>query len=125
MKVQFATLNNDLLNNVCEVRFAKRTSSASNPTYRRMWCTKSYELLASVNGKITLNYREPKHQKQINEEVKDVLVVWDILMQDYRTVSLDDCDLIRKIPATEQFWKFFNENIYPMSAGDKLAFMNT
>lgn len=125
MKVQFSTLNNVLLNNVCEVRFAKRTSAPDNPEYRRMWCTKSFELLSTVNGKITLNYKEPKHRKQINEAVKNVLVVWDILMQDYRMVSLEDCDLISKIPANESFWKFFNENIYPMSAEDKLTFMNT
>lgn len=125
MKVQYSSLNSDLLNNVCEVRFLKRTSPSNRPEYRRMLCTKNYELLSSVNGKLTLNFREATRQKVINEAVKNVLVVWDILMQDYRIISLDDCDLITKIPADETFWEYFNKNIYPMSTNQKVNFMKS
>jgi hypothetical protein len=90
-----------------------------------MLCTKNYELLSSVNGKISLNFREATHQKAINEAVKNVLVVWDILMQDYRIISLDDCDLIKKIPADEKFWEYFNANIYPMTTEQKVGFMQS
>jgi len=123
MKVQYSSLNSDLLSNVCEVKFLKRTSPPGRPEYRRMLCTKSYELLSSVNGKISLNFREATRQKVINEAVKNILVVWDILMQDYRIISLDDCDLIQKIPADETFWEYFNKNIYPMTADQKVSFM--
>ena len=33
--------------------------------------------------------------------------------------------LIQEIPANDDFWIYFNENIYPMSAGQKLNFMNS
>ena len=125
MKVQYSSLNSDLLNNVCEVKFLKRTSPPNRPEYRRMLCTKNYELLSSVNGKISLNFREATHQKAINEAVKNVLVVWDILMQDYRIISLDDCDLVKKIPADESFWEYFNTNIYPMTTEQKVNFMKS
>jgi hypothetical protein len=90
-----------------------------------MLCTKNYQLLSSINGKLTLNFREATRQKVINEAVKNVLVVWDILMQDYRIISLDDCDLITKIPADETFWEYFNKNIYPMSTNQKVNFMKS
>jgi hypothetical protein len=125
MKVQYSSLNSDLLNNVCEVRFLKRTSPPGQLEYRRMLCTKNYQLLSSINGKLTLNFREATRQKVINEAVKNVLVVWDILMQDYRIISLDDCDLITKIPADETFWEYFNKNIYPMSTNQKVNFMKS
>lgn len=125
MIVQRATLDNILLNNVCEIRFVRRAPKIGAPPTRRMLCTKSYSLLNSTNGRITLNYRPPVKPKQVNEAVENIIVVWDILMQDYRNVSMDQCDLIREIPANEEFWKYFNTNIYPMSPEQKLTFMNS
>jgi hypothetical protein len=46
-------------------------------------------------------------------------------MQDYRNINMNQCDLIQEIPANDDFWIYFNENIYPMSAGQKLDFMNS
>ena len=125
MKVQYSSLNSDLLNNVCEVKFLKRTSPPNRPEYRRMLCTKNYELLSSVNGKISLNFREATHQKAINEAVKNVLVVWDILMQDYRIVSGDQVSIIRQIPANEEFWTFFNKEIYTLNTEQKILYMES
>ena len=124
MIVQRATLDNLLLNNVCEVRFVRRRPAAGKAVTRRMWCTKNYRLLNSINGRISLNYRPPSGPKKINEAVENVLVVWDIIMQDYRTISLDRCDLIQQIPANDEFWKFFNANLYPMTTEQKINFMN-
>ena len=45
-------------------------------------------------------------------------------MQNYRTISMTSCDLIQQIPPNE-FWKYFNDNIYPMSPEQKYNFMNT
>ena len=50
---------------------------------------------------------------------------WDILMQDYRNINCNQVDLIQEIPANNDFWVYFNENIYPMSAQQKLNFMNS
>ena len=47
------------------------------------------------------------------------------VMQNYRNINMNQCDLIQQIPADEDFWVYFNENIYPMSAGQKFNFMNS
>mgnify|MGYP001568783982 FL=1 len=124
MIIQRVALDSLLLKNVCEVRFARRTPQAGDSPARRMLCTKSYELLNSVNGRVTLNYAPPKGPKKINEAAENVLVVWDILMQDYRTINMNSCDLIQQIP-DKDFWEYFNENIYPMSPEQKFNFMNS
>ena len=90
-----------------------------------MLCTKSYSLLNSSNGRITLNYRSPRGPVKINEAADNLIVVWDILMQDYRNVNMNQCDLIKQFPANEEFWTYFNDNIYPMSAAQKLSYMNS
>lgn len=125
MRVSRSALDGILMNNVCEVRFVRRIpKSGANPT-RRILCTKSHSLLTSTNGRITLNYRQPTKPPLINEAKENVVTVWDILMQDYRNISMDQCELIQQIPANEEFWEYFNESIYPMSPEQKLNFMNT
>jgi hypothetical protein len=125
MLVSQPSLENLLLHNVLEVRFKRRIPVAGKSLTRRMWCTKSFDLLNSTNGKIVLNYVPPKHAKQLNEAKKNACVVWDILMQNYRIVSVDEVDVLREIPATEEFWRTFNEEIYPMTLEQKLTFMNS
>jgi len=90
-----------------------------------MWCTKSYDLLTSTNGKVSLNYRAPTNPKKVNETNDNILVVWDVFMQDYRAISMLECELIQQIPADESFWQFFNDNLYNMTAEQKAAFMNS
>jgi len=125
MIIQRPALDSILLNNVCEVRFVRRNPKAGSSPTRRMFCTKSYGLLQSTNGRVTLNYRPPTNPPQINEAAENLITVWDIIMQDYRNINMSQCDLIQQIPANEEFWSYFNENIYPMSAEQKLNFINT
>lgn len=124
MIVQLPALRSKLLNSVCDVRFVRRTKKPGFPPTRRMICTKSYELLNSTNGRIVLNYRPPQHQKQINEAKENLLVVWDVLMQNYRTLNINQIELLNEYPPDE-FWEFFNKSLYPMSADQKLEFMNS
>jgi hypothetical protein len=124
MIIQRSSLDSLLLNNVCEVRFTRRRPVAGKSSTRRMWCTKSYSLLNSMNGRVSLNYRAPSHPKQINESLNNVLVVWDILMQDYRIISFERCELLQQVPANDSFWEFFNEKIYTMTTEQKINFMN-
>ncbi len=125
MVVQRSTLDSILLANVCDVRFVRKIPRNGRPATRRMLCTKSYSLLNSTNGRITLNYRPPTNPPQVNEAKDNIITVWDILIQDYRNINMAQCDLIEQIPATEEFWEYFNDNIYPMSADQKLNFINT
>ena len=41
------------------------------------------------------------------------------------SLNMNQCDLIQQIPANDDFWEYFNESIYPMSADQKLNFMNS
>jgi hypothetical protein len=124
MIVQRASLDSLLLTNVCEIRFQRKKPVAGKSATRRMWCTKSYSLLNSTNGRISLNYHPPTSGKRYVESIKNNIIVWDILMQDYRTISMEECELLQQVPANEDFWKFFNENIYPLSTEQKINFMN-
>ena len=42
-----------------------------------------------------------------------------------RNINMNQCNLIQQIPANEDFWVYFNENIYPMSSKQKFDFMNS
>ena len=77
-----------------------------------MLCTNSIELLNSVNGRISLNYFAPKGPPKAYLGPDHLAVAWDILMQDYRNINMNQCNLIQQIPANEDFWVYFNENIY-------------
>lgn len=125
MAVSIQTLENLLLNNVLDLRFTRRIPLANKPATRRMLCTKSYELLNSTNGRIVLNYRPPRSGKQFNERRENACIVWDILMQDYRIVSADQITIIRQIPANQEFWTFFNKEIYTLNTEQKILYMES
>jgi hypothetical protein len=90
-----------------------------------MLCTKSYDLLNSTNGKIVLNYRPPRGNKTYSESKTGTLVVWDILMQDYRKFSASTAVIIKKIPANEEFWAYFKESVYPLTTEQKITYMDS
>ena len=120
-----SSLRSLLLTNVAEIRFQRRVNVPGSTTFRRMWCTNSSALLNSYNGKAILNYRSPSKGYAYDITSKNLIVTWDILMQDYRNISMDNCELLRSVPANEEFWKFFNENILIMSTQQKINFMNS
>ena len=126
LKMQIArpALDTLLRSNVCEVRFVRRDPRPGDGPTRRMLCTKDLSNLTSLNGRTTLHYRPPRGGMQVNEAMQNICVVWDIFMQDYRNVAMNSCNLIQTIPANE-WWGYFNENIYPMSPAQKANFMNS
>lgn len=125
MIIQRSALDTILLNNVVDLRFVRRTPKPGFPNTRRMLCTKSYNLLNSTNGRITLNFKPPTGPLKVNEAADNLLVVWDILMQDFRVINMNSADLITQYPSDNTFWEYFNENIYPMSPDQKLNFMKS
>ena len=72
-----------LMNNVCEVKFARRVFKPGAPPTRRMLCTNSFTLLNSENGRLTLNFRPTSNFQPYNPAVKNLIIVWDIFMQNY------------------------------------------
>jgi hypothetical protein len=79
-------------------------------------------LLTSNDGKISLNFKAGSGPLPYNSMAKNLLCVWDIFMQDWRMINMDDCYIDNEIPNT-QFWDYFNEKLRPMSADEKAQYM--
>ena len=124
MIVGLSNLKSILLNKVCEVKFARRNPKPGRPSTRRMLCTNNVQLLNSVEGRTVLNYRPPRQAPKYNPNQENLIITWDILMQGFRTINCDTVDLISTLDADETFWTYLSQNIAPMSAQDKMNFMN-
>lgn len=125
MKVSLPTLKNLLLSNVAEIKFLRKRPKVGSPPSRRMLCTNSLSLLMSPEGRLALNYRRAINMPKYNPSAKNILITWDIFMQDYRCINMAACDLINVIPANKTFWNFFNQKLALMSTDQKVRFMNT
>ena len=117
-KVNLQSLGQVLQSNVCEINFTKRTDGST----RTMLCTLDQNLLNSVNGRTTLNYKPAGEMAKFNPASKNLICVWDVFMQSWRMVNMDNCNLIKTIPSNE-FWDYFNTNIYTMTTEQKNQFM--
>lgn len=124
MKVSYGKMVNMLRNNVCEVKTSRRILVEGRPAHRRMLCTLCMPLLNSIDGRMSLNYKPPSHPAPYNPAQYNLIVVWDIFMQDWRCLNMDDCQLISFIPGNEEFWQYFNAKLRPMSSGQKQTFMD-
>lgn len=125
-RIKRTELQRLLKSNICDLLIVRRRPERApgRPELRQMLCTNSMEILRSENGLRVLNYSGSFEPKKVDERKHNLVVTWDIFMQDYRNVSMDMCYLVQKIPADDNFWKFFNENIYPMSANEKMRYMD-
>jgi len=125
MKASLPTLKSLLLSNVVEIKFNRRRIKPGSAPTRRMLCTNSLSLLNSTEGRLALNYRRAINMPKFDPNARDLIITWDIIMQDYRCINMIACDLIQVIPANQSFWKFFNEKLAGLSAPQKISFMNT
>lgn len=127
MKVGASTLRVLLENNVLEIKFKRRRVKNGAPATRRMLCTNSAVLLQSEAGRKTLNFTPASGPMKYNPGAKNIVIAWDIFKQDYRAISVDNCELISQMPVSgdgKDFWEYFNTTIYPMSPGEKESFFN-
>ncbi len=118
-----AELNNLLANNVLDIRFVRRLPVRGKPPTRRMLCTKSSNILTSNNGLFKLGYRPPVQAPNYNPEAEGLVTVWDIFMQDFRNVPAETVSVLKTIPGNDEFWNYFNENLFNMSPQQKISFM--
>lgn len=125
MKASLPTLRSLLLNNVVEIKFNRRRLKPGAPPTRRMLCTNSLSLLNSPEGRLALNYKRAIRYPKFDPTAKDLIITWDIFMQDYRCVNMVACDLIQVIPANKTFWTYFNDKLAGLSAPQKINFMNS
>jgi len=124
MIVGLSNLKSILLNKVCEVKFARRNPKPGRPSTRRMLCTNNVQLLNSVEGRTILNYNPPRQAPNYNPNQENLIITWDILMQDFRTISCDSVDLVTTLEADATFWDYLSEKISPMTPEEKMNFMN-
>jgi hypothetical protein len=113
---------------VCEIKFRRRNIITGKPLYRRMLCTSAQNILNTIEGRLTLNYRPttspPFTNRAYNPDQHNLVILWDIIMQDYRAINMSFCNLIARVPANEKFWEYFRDNIYQKSSAEKMAWMN-
>jgi hypothetical protein len=117
-----------LSKNAAELRFKRRLEKPGFKDYRRMLCTGDKTLLLSEPGKRILNYVPPYGSLKYSPASKNLVVTWDIFMQNWRMINCDDVDVIAVIktsPDSAEFWKYFNARLTNMSAEQKARFMNT
>lgn len=125
MKVSLTDLKKICTKNVVELKFIRRNKLRYSPT-RRMLCTLDTILLNSDFGKKTLNFKPPRYAPPYDAEARGLLTVWDIIMQDWRNVPVDACDLVVAVPTQPQneFLKFFDKKVAKMSSVQKKGFMD-
>lgn len=124
MLVGRPTLDRLLQDHVVEVKFTRRRPKPGSSPTRRMLCTNSRALLESREAREALRYVPTKRPIRFNPAAKNLIVTWDIFMQDHRMINTDHCELISQIPANDEFWRYFSEVLYKMSAAQKTTFMN-
>lgn len=139
MFVNRTTLRNILENNVCEIKFLRKREKPNHPLFRRMLCTRAVENIFNKNrnfldspaGINILHFKKPPSypRKRLGmtynwEEKSNLLMVWDIFMQNWRVINVQTCNLIWSIPADENFWYYFNTALSKMTAQQKLEFQD-
>jgi hypothetical protein len=116
-QIQRVELKNLLTQNVCEIVFVRRRPERApgRPEVRRMLCTICRQVQKHERGERSLSFREPKTSRRLNEVKHNIVVVWDIIQQDYRNVSCDSVYLRQTIPGDETFWKYYDKVFAPMT----------
>jgi hypothetical protein len=117
-----------LQTNAAELRFHRRIEKPGFKDYRRMLCTNDKKLLLSVPGKEVLNFVPPTGHLKYDPAAKNLVVAWDIFLQNFRMINCNDVEVIAVIktsPEPFEFWKYFYERLVDMSAQQKAQFMNT
>ncbi len=126
MRLSATGLAQLLQENVVELRFKRRLKKQGFNDNRRMLCTNDALLLNSEAGKKILNFVVPTDQMKYNPLAKNLVPTYDIFMQNYRMVSVEQCDVIAVISTRppDKWWLYFDKKIRSLTAAEKLLFIN-
>lgn len=117
-----------LQSSAAELRFRRRIEKPGFGSFRRMLCTNDRKLLLSTPGKRVLNFVPSYGSLKYDPAAKNLVICWDIFMQNWRAVNCDDVEVISVIktsPDPSAFWKYFYDALAHMSSQHKAQFMNT
>lgn len=99
-----------------------RSVYAQGP-YRRMIATNCPAILNSLNGKMSLNYREAHQPPAYDYAAKGLIPAWDVIVRDYRMIPTEEVEIEFKADITN-FWEIFNISVAPMSSTQMYNFMS-
>lgn len=126
MQVGYSELVRLLRNNICEIRFTRRHRKAGRPAHRRMLCTNSLNFMMIPQWKVALNYRHPSSFPKFSPKEHNVIITWDILMQDFRMIPVDEVELIQRYEASDAgFGPIFNDVFRKLSPQEKIKWMDS
>lgn len=97
------------------------------PKTRRMFMTLDPLLLNSALGKKLLHFKKPIYPRAYDPTSKNLLFVWDIIMQDWRAIPIESANIIEPpIPTRPQklFWEYYNNVLVKMTSTQKSSFMD-
>jgi hypothetical protein len=112
-------------NHLVELLFNRRGVPNPKPT-RRMLCTRDQRLLKSELGKLTFNYNPPTSRLPYDHVQKGLVVVFDILKQDWRMIPANGVSFVNAVPTwpQENFWEYFDKKLRNMTKRQKINFIN-
>lgn len=126
--VTVAGLKRLCLTNVIELKFRRRIYPGKNGGVRtrRMLCTLDPLLLNGALGKKVLNFKKPTQLPPYNAAAKNLVIVWDIFRQNWRSVPVESVDVVSMISTRPQktFWEYFTKVLSKMTATQKQEFFD-
>lgn len=130
MKVSALGFKQLLQSNVVEAAFVRRHEKAGWKPTRRILCTLDRNLLSSMAGRVALNFNNPTHPPPYPAQAYNLVVVYDLMWQDWRAVPAETLDVVTVIPShtkaqQDQFWAYFSAFLSKLTPQNKMAFMNT
>jgi len=121
-----------LNNNVAEFVFRRRhpKQAGYSSMYRRIFCTLDRNLLNSIGGRTGLHFTPPTQPPVYIAAQHNLIVVWDIIMQDWRSIPLEALEAVNIIPShtkqqQDEFWKIFEVQFKAMTRSGKKQWMNS
>ena len=112
--------------NAVELKFTRRRPLPNN-TERRMLATNDLTLLSSARGRVALNFHGALNSLDFQPNKKNLVLTWDIFIQDFRLVPAESVEVISVIKTTppDEFWVYFNEVLAKMTQEQKVRFMHS
>ena len=114
-----------LVSNVVELKFSRKNLIFGRPPTRRMLASLNLDILNSDLGRSVLNFKPPTHTPAYNASSYNLLVVFDLFMQDWRAIPANNTEIINILPSKpEEFWEYFNNFLSKMTSIQKATFMD-
>jgi hypothetical protein len=129
MGLSVASLKKICQQSVVEIKFKRRNKKLGFPPNRRILCTLNVQLLNGDIGKNILNFVRPTQNPPYNAESKGLVVVWDIIMQNWRAIPAESCEIATFFNLTTKadqakFFNFFDKVVLKMTASQKKNFID-